>query len=406
MKEKTGCIYMLQNKVNSKMYIGKTMRRLETRIERHLKDTKYGSELAIHRAIRKYGIDNFEIKVLEDGIKEENLSEKEIYYIKKYDSTHKGYNLSKGGKGGKITKYSDEQIYNVKCLLRDTELTSIEIAKKTGVSVHMVRDINRGKSLSTDDFPIPIREIKAAKRLNDMQIKEIKILLLSAEYKLSQIAKKYECSINTISRINSGKEHFDETLTYPLMPVDSIKSGCHLKEDVLKIIDLLYNTEIPLKDISEKTGFPIHDVWDINNGHTWKNLWDKDYPIRKYNWKTLEDIDITIDLIMNSTLSCNEICSKVGISSLTYYSILNGTHKFCKDKNLEFPLERKKIKEITEKKVLKIIDLYVMQDKSMYQIHKETGINSEFIKGVINGTSPCMRDKKLNFPLIRGSQKV
>ena len=78
----------------------------------------------------------------------------------------------------------------------------------------------------------------------------------------------------------------------------------------------------------------------------------------------------------------------------------------CKDKNFIFPLERKKIKEKEDLEVNSVVDLYVFQGLSIDAIYKKTGICRDFIRGVINGTYACMKDKNYNYPLVRGSKKV
>lgn len=102
-----GLIYMYVNKLNNKKYIGKSMEyRFTTRVSQHRKD-KTNSHFA--RAKKKYGLENFNIIILEDGIPRDILSEKEIYYISLYDTMNNGYNSSKGGEGGDtFTSRSEE----------------------------------------------------------------------------------------------------------------------------------------------------------------------------------------------------------------------------------------------------------------------------------------------------------
>lgn len=52
-------IYMITNKLDGKKYIGKSVR-LHTRWNEHKRAT---SNTAISKAIRKYGVDNFEFQV-------------------------------------------------------------------------------------------------------------------------------------------------------------------------------------------------------------------------------------------------------------------------------------------------------------------------------------------------------
>jgi hypothetical protein len=66
----------------------------------------------LYRSIRKYGIENFIFEILEE-CNEEELNDKEIYWIKYYDATNKekGYNIKLGGEGaGAIYDY--KEIYN------------------------------------------------------------------------------------------------------------------------------------------------------------------------------------------------------------------------------------------------------------------------------------------------------
>jgi hypothetical protein len=87
-------IYKTTNKINEKIYIGlSTMTEIESK-------WYFGSGNSIKKAIKKYGIENFEKEILEDGFKDkEDLSKAEIKWIEYFKSTYReiGYNLSPGG---------------------------------------------------------------------------------------------------------------------------------------------------------------------------------------------------------------------------------------------------------------------------------------------------------------------
>jgi hypothetical protein len=57
-------IYLLRNRVTGRVYIGKTSKSLEERWQTHLRDSRAGSSLPTHNAIRKYGPDAFEVVLL------------------------------------------------------------------------------------------------------------------------------------------------------------------------------------------------------------------------------------------------------------------------------------------------------------------------------------------------------
>lgn len=90
-------IYQITNKLTNDFYIGKT-KNPEARFYKHKYDaTNNKSQAYIHRAMRKYGVDNFTFSVLEQVESLDVLSEREIYWI---DNLKPKYNMTKGGDGG------------------------------------------------------------------------------------------------------------------------------------------------------------------------------------------------------------------------------------------------------------------------------------------------------------------
>lgn len=88
------CIYKITNKINGHFYIG------QHKYEDELNPMgKYkGSGLNLHRAYKKYGIENFETEVLYRRIRDkETVNAMEIWAIEKYKPE---YNIAKGGSGG------------------------------------------------------------------------------------------------------------------------------------------------------------------------------------------------------------------------------------------------------------------------------------------------------------------
>ena len=86
-------IYRIHNNINGKDYIGQAID-IYHRWQQH--KARYDN-CAIHRAITKYGIDNFTFSILEE-CQVEQLDEKEIYWINYYNSYFNGYNETSGGK--------------------------------------------------------------------------------------------------------------------------------------------------------------------------------------------------------------------------------------------------------------------------------------------------------------------
>lgn len=95
-------IYRATNNINGKVYIGKTIKSLRSRISEHKSDINRGQIFYFQRALIKYGFDNFTWDVLDETNSLDELNRLEIQYIDTYDSKNKdkGYNIADGGMGG------------------------------------------------------------------------------------------------------------------------------------------------------------------------------------------------------------------------------------------------------------------------------------------------------------------
>jgi len=110
-----GFIYKITNKQTGKVYIGQTAITIDRRWQQHLYNSynhrndkgKDEYNYALHRAIRKYGEEGFIIEVVEEC---DNLllSEREKFWINKYNSYYDGYNETMGGDGQ--LKYNYDEI--------------------------------------------------------------------------------------------------------------------------------------------------------------------------------------------------------------------------------------------------------------------------------------------------------
>ena len=95
--EETGIIYGWYCIPTCNWYVGQTIDP-ERRFKQHINDVINKKDNNIfHRALRKYGLENWVYCVLEDNVLKENLNLKEIEWIEYYDSFYNGYNLTTGG---------------------------------------------------------------------------------------------------------------------------------------------------------------------------------------------------------------------------------------------------------------------------------------------------------------------
>lgn len=158
-------IYKITNLINGKNYIGQS-----TNISRRWKDHRnianndLTNNYPLYRAIRKYGLNNFQFSVLEECSPEE-LNKKEIYWIDYYNSYKNGYNQTRGGEGNlHPLKLSEKQVLEIYEKLKTSE-TMEDIAEEYGVSHVTISNINTGKIWVHANVFYPIRQ-KSQKRKN------------------------------------------------------------------------------------------------------------------------------------------------------------------------------------------------------------------------------------------------
>lgn len=116
-------VYKITCLVNGKVYVGQTSETMERRFKRHMGYQKYEHDTKFYRAILKYGTDNFVIEQIDAAETQEELDDKEMYWINYYDSVNNGYNTrsSKGKCGGDtLTHHPNREVISQK--IRESKL--------------------------------------------------------------------------------------------------------------------------------------------------------------------------------------------------------------------------------------------------------------------------------------------
>jgi group I intron endonuclease len=106
-------IYKIVNSINGKCYIGQSIKPIEKRFKRHIDDAmKNKLDTHFARAIRKYGPSCFHLELIEICTNQIELTQREIYWIKYFNSIEDGYNetdaSNKCGGNTYMSKTSDE----------------------------------------------------------------------------------------------------------------------------------------------------------------------------------------------------------------------------------------------------------------------------------------------------------
>jgi group I intron endonuclease len=104
-------IYQVTNSINGKSYVGFTIDSMETRWTKHKSTASKCAKTYFHKAIKKYGSENFVLSILKQGEDHEwGLKVEEPYHIGIYKTNDPlwGYNLTEGGDGILGYKHTEE----------------------------------------------------------------------------------------------------------------------------------------------------------------------------------------------------------------------------------------------------------------------------------------------------------
>lgn len=170
-------VYMITNIANNKKYIG-----CSTNIYNRWEHHKYEAydkkqkpyNYSIHKAFRKYGLNNFKFEILE---KTNNCFEREKYWIQYYNTYYNGYNETLGGDSGPVrkgetngrAKLTTEEVYNIRqlCLEKKMPCEVFELYKDK-ISKRTFEHIWRGDNWK-DILPEAIEYVHSKKYLSTVR---------------------------------------------------------------------------------------------------------------------------------------------------------------------------------------------------------------------------------------------
>lgn len=250
--------------------------------------------------IRKYGLENFELTILEDNLTDEELDDKERYYIQKYDTYNHGYNLTTGGKPNQYyTKYSDDFIEDIINTILSSTLTFQEIAQQYNVKLSLVSDINRGRrKIKNGDYLYPLRKTSQPTFLT----KELVAIIIDKlkndnDKSADQIGEELGISGFTVGNINRGKAACCRDLeeSFPIrkrLHRNKENAGKNFAkisiEQLWEIVELLISTDLSLEEISQRYNVSKISINRINQIRTWQRyLSNFSAPLRQHKEKNL-----------------------------------------------------------------------------------------------------------------------
>lgn len=262
-------IYCYTNKINNHKYVGQT-NNYERRIREHRscafneKSSSYND--LIHRKIRQYGEENFQICLLETLYTEDinEVNQREIYWIEKLQShcsTGLGYNMSPGGGRRSFNSIlSNEQIKILKKEIK-SGTPYYELETKYNISASFISSINNGVYFKEENEEYPL--FKYYKE--DKDYDELIDLLLNSTYSLSEISKMLNLGYSTVKKINAGTLRKGLYPTYPIRT----KSANEQRADNIK--NLLLTTNMTNREISQMVGASEETVRRIKIGESFRD---------------------------------------------------------------------------------------------------------------------------------------
>lgn len=235
-----GVIYLIENIITKKVYVGKTTSNdvfsyCTNHFKKAIENSDTKNKRYFYNAIRKYGKENFIIKILKNNIPCDSLNEEEKHFIIIHNSNNSknGYNMTTGGDGGLTSskKNISNKQKNIWANIEYCKKMSIERKNrwKNGVFVNNVLAGKKRYWSKESSLMAASEKFKGEKngKAKITELEAITILkLFSVGWSLNSVAKKY-------SNISNDKNYFYE--------LKSGKSFKHLKKLYPEIyIDILY----------------------------------------------------------------------------------------------------------------------------------------------------------------------
>lgn len=204
------CVYVIENNINYKCYVGLTSQLVEERFKEHIyrSKTNNATKFTIHKAINKYGKENFTIIPLDTCSNKNRAKKLERKWVRSLGTCEHGYNENEGGdvmrSGEEHPLYGvtgeDHPHYGNK--------HSEETKRKMSESMSGKNNPHYGglsKELSEKLSDIRTGEGNPYAKLTESQAKEIKNLALKTDLSNMEIAKKFPVTHSTVSNIKNGK---------------------------------------------------------------------------------------------------------------------------------------------------------------------------------------------------------
>lgn len=262
--DKMNFIYCYENKLNHHKYVGQT-NNLKVRYSAHksqaFNPNSKDYNCLFHKKIRQYGLENFDFYCLEEinSNDQEYIDSRESYWIKLLNSWCRygeGYNETTGGKQFKKNlSISDEQLGEIKSLIKNSDLEFAKIAERFNIYRDFISRINIGRYGFDEKETYPLRVTRDWREVPQEVKLQIAREILETSIPLQEIANRYKVSKHLVQQINSGESNLESDLVFPLRKTNKRLTS---EQEVIILQGIINNEKTRV--ISEKAGVSMSAV--------------------------------------------------------------------------------------------------------------------------------------------------
>ena len=332
-------IYKITDIRNKKAYIGRAVD-LSNRKWRHFcyihperyKSSSLESEknMRIHIAMNESRNENDFIFEIIEECPEDQLNEKEKYYIKKFNTLYpNGYNSTEGGDSyphlegsmhynHKITEMEASQI---KKLLKEGKNAEEIIKEIPNSTMGIISSINNGRSWRDNKISYPISRMNGVIRFTDEEVMTIRRKRFERE-SVVNLAKEFKTSTGTISSIVLGDTHKN----LPILTQRKEKKYTFSNDEVDYFRKQYYIEGKTIKDLHKnfQENISYEAFKSMINGTTYKNCKTYKKELTKNNRDKNKIIERNTKILElnKQNFSKKEIAKIVGCSERTVYRAL------------------------------------------------------------------------------------
>lgn len=279
------------------MYVGKTNNPSERWINHKYVSKKAKTKL--YNAMRSYGVENFEMILVESDASEEFIYEREIYWIALLDTVNNGYNIAIGGRGRHSTVTS-EQMDQIHKLYAQESMTLSKISDVVGIPAGTIF-----KYLQNDGVVVPRQ-----KEFSEEDVQKM-IELRDAGYGPKRIGIMFDVSRQTIDRtLNRTGIENPRALKLTLKQLS--------EEEITELIELR-KKGVRFQELEKRFGIPFRKIKKI--------LQAADADIFISTKKIKENQFPEIIELFKQGATQNEIAEKYGVCSITLSDILKDVRR-------------------------------------------------------------------------------